>query len=359
VESLRIPVPEKARGEQVARKIRVLIVDDSVVIRHFLAHALEADPELEVAGFAANGLLALGKAAALDPDVITMDIEMPEMDGLATVHKLREMGCKARIVMCSTLTTRGATATIDALMGGANDYVTKPSGAGPRGEPGGEAGGEAGTDAFTALRQELIPKIKQFFVRAAPALAVVAIGVSTGGPTALMHLLPQFPASFPAPIVIVQHMPPFFTRQLAERLNSQCSLEVLEASQGMVLRPGRALLAPGDFHMRLKRAGEQVSVALDQAPQENSCRPAVDALFRSVAEIYGSGALGVVLTGMGQDGLHGAERLKARGAHVIVQDRESSVVWGMPGAVAEAGLADAVLGLEDVAAEILRGTSAG
>jgi two-component system chemotaxis response regulator CheB len=154
--------------------------------------------------------------------------------------------------------------------------------------------------------------------------------------------------------VIVQHMPPLFTRQLADRLHSQCSLEVLEAAHGMVLKPGRVLLAPGDSHMRVKRIGEQVSVVLDQQPQENSCRPAVDALFRSVAEVYGGGALGVVLTGMGRDGLLGAEQLKESGASVIVQDRESSVVWGMPGAVAAAGLADAVLGLDAMTGEILR-----
>jgi two-component system chemotaxis response regulator CheB len=370
MEGLRAMARERGVQEPGRRRIRVLIVDDSVVIRHFLSHALEDDPELEVVGFAANGQLALSKAAALNPDVITMDIEMPEMDGLATVHQLRRAGSRARIVMCSTLTTRGASATVEALLGGANDYVTKPSGNDP------------GSEAFATLRQELIPKVKQFFARvaAAPGLvrpqapagvrssgltravlkdrSVVAIGVSTGGPTALMQLLPRLPASLPVPVLIVQHMPPFFTRQLAERLNSQCPLEVLEAAQGTEVKAGRVLLAPGDFHMRLRRSGEQVTVALDQEAQENSCRPAVDVLFRSVAEVYGARALGVILTGMGQDGLLGAERLKARGGYVIAQDRESSVVWGMPGAVAEAGLADAVLGLNEVAAEILRGSCA-
>jgi two-component system chemotaxis response regulator CheB len=361
---------KKESPEAAGRKIRVLIVDDSVVIRHFLSQALEKDPAFEVAGVAANGRLALRRVAELNPDVITMDIEMPEMDGVATVCRLREAGCKARIVMCSTLTTRGASATIDALMSGANDYVTKPSGIDPMKE------------GFSTLQEELSAKIKQFFPRPMPTVAVaeraiprpamgmmrpraalarrtvVAIGVSTGGPTALMQLLPQLPASFPLPILIVQHMPPFFTRQLAERLNTQSSLEVLEATDGMMLKPGRAVLAPGDYHMRVKRSGEQVSVFLDQQPQENSCRPAVDVLFRSVAEVYGGGALGVVLTGMGQDGLHGVEQLKARGAYVIVQDRQSSVVWGMPGAVADAGLADAVLDLNAVAPEILRGAAA-
>jgi two-component system, chemotaxis family, protein-glutamate methylesterase/glutaminase len=347
------------------RKIRVLIVDDSVVMRRFLAHALEDDPAFEVAGFAANGLLALNKVAELNPDAITMDIEMPEMDGLTTVCRLRELGCKARIVMCSTLTTRGATSTIDALMHGANDYVTKPAGSDPT------------KDAFSALRDDLIPKLKQFFLdhpapsildraRNLPAKAiawpaarvaertVVAIGVSTGGPTALLHLLPQFPKIFPLPMVIVQHMPPIFTKQLAERLNAESALGVFEATHGMTLEPGRALLAPGDYHMRVKRAADRVSVVLDQQPRENSCRPAVDVLFRSVAEVYGAGALGVILTGMGQDGLLGARQLKAHGARVVVQDRESSVVWGMPGAVADAGLADAVLSLSAMAQEILR-----
>jgi two-component system chemotaxis response regulator CheB len=183
---------------------------------------------------------------------------------------------------------------------------------------------------------------------------VVVIGVSTGGPTALSRVIPQFPADFRLPILIVQHMPPLFTRLLAERLQKQTALRVVEATDGLPVEPGTVYIAPGDFHMRVRRAGTSVIVALDQGPLENSCRPAVDVLFRSVQEIYGGEALPVVLTGMGHDGLRGVELLKASGARVIVQDEASSVVWGMPGAVARAHLADAVLPIDDIVPDLVR-----
>ena len=182
---------------------------------------------------------------------------------------------------------------------------------------------------------------------------IVAIGVSTGGPNALAEIFPSLPSRFPCPILIVQHMPPLFTRMLAERLSAQSKVPVEEAAEGAVVEPGKALIAPGGYHMRLKRSGAQVVATLDQSPPVNSCRPAVDVLFSSVAEIYGSGALGVILTGMGQDGLEGAKQLKAQGACILAQDKATSVVWGMPGFVVEAGLADAVTGLDRIAPEIL------
>jgi two-component system chemotaxis response regulator CheB len=361
---------------RLGRRIKVLVVDDSVVIRRIITETLSNDPELEVVGYAANGLIALQKAVELKPDLITLDIEMPEMDGLTTIRRLRAAACTACVIMCSTLTSRGASAALDALMLGANDYVTKPSNTGPM------------DSARTMLHDELIPKIKQFFElkrtvampRVMPASAplqsraatrlpatplftmaaerkIVAIGVSTGGPTALMEIVPQFPPSFPLPIVIVQHMPPLFTKLLAERLQAHSRFEVVEATNGMPLKPGRMIIAPGDYHMRLHRSGPEVVVHLDQGPRENSCRPAVDVLFRSVAEVYAGGVVGVILTGMGQDGLHGMEQLKGKGAYIIAQDQASSVVWGMPGAVVEAGLADSVLDLRAVVPEILRQVS--
>ena len=374
------PAPTHASAHRLlnrlGRKIKVLVVDDSIVIRRVISQSLSGDPDFEVVGYAANGLIALQKAAELKPDAITLDIEMPVMDGLTTIRRLREASYNACVIMCSTLTTRGASAAIDALLHGANDYVTKPSNTGP-------------TDsAQTMLHDELIPKIKQFFelrkfaavprsmAAAAPTQSravtrtpakplftlpaerrIVAIGVSTGGPTALMDILPQFPASFPLPVVIVQHMPPLFTKLLADRLRERGPFEVMEAAEGMALKPGRVVIAPGDYHMRLHRSATGVAVRLDQGPRENSCRPAVDVLFRSVAEIYAGGVIGVILTGMGQDGLRGVEQLKSKGAYIIAQDRGSSVVWGMPGAVVEAGLADAVLGLHAVVPEILRQAS--
>ncbi len=371
-----IQAPARRFLNRLGRKIKVLVVDDSVVIRRIITESLSSDPEFEVVGYAPNGTIALQKAAELKPDAITLDIEMPEMDGLTTIRRLRAASSTACVIMCSTLTSRGASAALDALMLGANDYVTKPSNTGPM------------DSARTMLHDELIPKIKQFFEvkklaavpRSIPASAplqprvapsvpraplftmaaerkILAIGVSTGGPTALMNILPQFPGSFPLPVVIVQHMPPLFTKLLAERLQAQSKFEVVEATNGMALKAGRMIVAPGDYHMRLHRSGKEVVVHLDQGPRENSCRPAVDVLFRSVAEVYSGGVIGVILTGMGQDGLHGVEQLKSKGAYIIAQDQASSVVWGMPGAVVEAGLADSVLGLGAVVPEILRQVS--
>jgi two-component system chemotaxis response regulator CheB len=279
--------------------------------------------------------------------------------------------------MFSTLTERGAIATLDALTFGASDYVTKPANIGSVGI------------ALQRVREQLIPKIKALCQAphpatparapfpapvptvtpiAGPALAspgrrgaidVVTIGVSTGGPNALAAIIPHIPGNLPVPIVLVQHMPPLFTRFLAERLNSQSALEVREAGGGEELLPGTVYIAPGDYHMVVERKGARIVTALTQAPPENSCRPSVDVLFRSVSETYRSAVLAVVLTGMGQDGLRGCEDIKRWGGSVFVQDEATSVVWGMPGFVVRAGLADRVLPLTDVAAELVRRVTTG
>jgi two-component system chemotaxis response regulator CheB len=351
---------------QPGERIRVLVVDDSVVIRRLVTHALEQDPLIEVVGAASNGVIGLQRIPQFNPDVLTLDIEMPEMDGLEMLRRVRREYPQLRVIMFSTLTERGAAITLEALTLGADDYVTKAS-------------NEGSLDRSMArLREDLVPKIRQFFhvpgqsraatrpepahVAAAPPVwrgtkvrpKVVVFGVSTGGPTALGAILPELPAGFPLPVLVVQHMPPLFTRLLAERLHSTCRLPVEEASQGESVDAGKILIAPGDFHMKVAARDSRVCVSLDQSPPQNSCRPAVDALFASIGEVYGGAAIAVILTGMGLDGLRGAQILKAQGASIVAQDEASSVVWGMPGAVVSAGLADRVLPLDQVVPEILR-----
>lgn len=354
------------------RRVKVLVVDDSVVVRRLVSDVLAADPRIEVVGTAANGKVALAKIPLLNPDLITLDIEMPVMDGLETLVELRKDYPLLPVVMFSTLTARGANATLDALERGANDYVTKPANVG------------SVTASMEAVRAQLVPRILALCNRAvaAPGLPVpplpaarrlpgaqrssrvdaVAIGVSTGGPDALARVLPALPADLPVPVVVVQHMPPVFTRQFADRLDVRCGLRVSEAAAGDAVVAGRVLVAPGDFHLRVHRSvqeGGRVVAALDQGTPENYCRPAVDVMFRSVVEQYGAHVLGVVLTGMGHDGARGAAEIVAAGGTVIAQDEATSVVWGMPGAVVSAGLAARVLPIDRIAAAIVERVSAG
>lgn len=338
--------------------IRVMVVDDSVVIRKLLTDIIAADDDFEVVGTASNGQIAIDKMARLAPDVLTLDVEMPVLDGIATLREMRARGLTKPAVMFSTLTERGASATLDAMALGAADYVTKPSNSGNFEE------------SKERVRRELLPKLRALGRRSvprtldtrakAPAVPVggamfcdiVAIGCSTGGPNALTEFLAALPGTFSVPIVITQHMPPVFTGLLAKRLDTVTDLHVVEAEHGMKLEAGTAYLAPGDYHMTVRGGVASSTIALDQEPPENSCRPAVDPLFRSVAKSHGRRTLAVVLTGMGHDGLVGVEWLKDAGAQVYVQDQATSVVWGMPGAVAEAGLADAVLPLDQLPAAV-------
>lgn len=345
--------------------IRVLVVDDSVVIRRLLTTIIEKDPDLEVAGVAQNGRIALQRIEQLEPDIVTLDVEMPELDGLGTLELLRKDNPRLPVVMFSTLTARGATATLDALSLGASDYVTKPANVGSVNE------------AMDRVRAELVPKLKALVPRGMTAVAappappkprsvtpsgtteIVAIGSSTGGPNALATVIAALPGDLAVPVVIAQHMPAVFTAFLAERLDGHSPLTVRECEPGMMLTAGHVYVAPGDYHMRVRRrAGRRVELLVDQEEQVHFCRPSVDVLFQSVADTFAGNVLAVILTGMGSDGRDGCKVLRDKGAHIMVQDEASSVVWGMPGAVASAGLADDILPLYKIAPSIAQYVSA-
>jgi two-component system chemotaxis response regulator CheB len=382
--------------------IRVLVVDDSVVIRRVLSDVLNSDPDFEVVGTAVNGRACIQRVLELSPDIVTLDVEMPEMDGIACLAELTKIRPTMPVIMFSTMTYRGAAATLDALALGAKDYVLKPINLG------------SAAAAIEQVKAELLPRIKALAGRrisplvpppsspvapAAPAgpapaverrveapsrpmppgrgarpgravpgvpaaaprrgraaggpVDIVAIGSSTGGPKALEVVLTAIGPDFPVPVVLVQHMPPVFTQMLAQRLDQKTRFTVVEATSGLALQPGHLYVAPGDNHMVVAGdAARGFRVELNKAAPENSCRPAVDVLFRSVAECFGARTLAVVLTGMGQDGLRGGEKIAAAGGAILAQDEASSVVWGMPGYVVKAGLADEVLAVEDVAGAI-------
>ncbi len=348
------PITKQIR---VVAPIRVLVVDDSRVICRMLSEILAADPAIEVVGVAHDGPAALRMVRERNPDVVTLDVEMPGMSGLDVLVEIRAQSKKLPVIMFSSLTERAAAITLDALARGATDYVTKP----------------ANTGSIQAsvehVRTQLVPKVKALAglrapptasqvtksaTRAANPVDVVAIASSTGGPNALAEVIPRLRLPFPVPIVVTQHMPPVFTNLLAERLAAGSQLRVREAVDGEVLLPGHVYVAPGDNHLAFAREGARVRVRIEHGPPENFCRPAADVMFRSIAEVYGGNVLSVVLTGMGQDGQRGCEILHALGAGVIAQDEATSVVWGMPGALVRAGLADEVLPLDQVATVITR-----
>jgi two-component system chemotaxis response regulator CheB len=348
------------------RPIRVMTVDDSVVVRLMVAEALRGEADFELAGFAQNGQIALDKLAGIRPDIVVLDVEMPVMDGLATLIELRKRDRRLPVVMFSTLTSRGASATVDALTLGASDYVQKPSTASKE-------------ESLAVLRDALLPKLRALGgkrrdagspAHPSPGLAVpsqvlrssaragkvdvVVIGISTGGPNALADMLPGLPADFPVPVLIVQHMPPVFTTMLAKRLDALSPLTVREAQGGERPVAGEVWVAPGGRHMVVSKQGNDIVLALNDEPPVNSCRPAVDPLFTSAVTAYGARVLSVVMTGMGKDGLEGCRAVAAAGGQVIVQDPDSSVVWGMPRFVAEAGLAEEILPLDQIASAISR-----
>ena len=393
---------------QAARVTRILIVDDSAVMRSLLRSVVMTEARLEVVGTASNGEAGLRAMESLHPDLVLLDVEMPVMDGLNTLRQMRARGVRVPVIMCSTLTQRGAQVTIEALATGAADYVAKPAG-----QPSREA-------AIAALAHDLVPKIVALTEgrvqglssatgstgggifsgiaagnggsprgasssslplgqatgvppfpsahsvysgsvagRAQPIASpprVVVIGVSTGGPAALDVVLPALPASFPLPVLVVQHMPELFTKLLAERLDSRCALHVREAVSGEAVQAGTIYIAKGNWHMEMLGHGQShaPTIRLTQEAPENHCRPAADVLFRTAVSAYGGGVLGVVLTGMGSDGLAGSKLIRGHHGSVLAQDQATSAVWGMPGAVSQAGLANRILPLAAIAPEILR-----
>ncbi|WP_404372138.1 chemotaxis-specific protein-glutamate methyltransferase CheB [Corallococcus coralloides] len=342
--------------------IRVLVVDDAAVVRRQVSLLLGTAPGLEVVATAPNGRIALAKVEQFQPDVVLLDLEMPELDGLETLKLLRQRAPELPVVMFSALTERAGLLTLEALALGARDYVTKPTSAGGMNIP------------LEAVRDELVRKLKALNVRTPSAASplspvtrelplrprmparveAIVVGASTGGPGALVRLVSALPADLPVPVFIVQHMPPVFTRLLAERLQGVTPLTVREAVPGAAVNAGEVWVAPGDFHLAVCRDAAGVRLHTHQGPAENACRPAVDLLFRSAAEVYGAGVLAVVLTGMGQDGLRGCRRVNEAGGQVVVQDQASCVAGSMPGAVEQAGLADAVVPLEALAPELAR-----
>ncbi len=337
--------------------LRVLIVDDSAVSRKLLGAAVSNDADLKLAGSAASGAAAIKLIPRINPDVVTLDLEMPEMGGMQTLAWIRAHYPRLPVVMISSHTQRGAARTFEALAQGALGYLEKPQ-------------AESWEASLQVLNVTLPAKLKEVCARAdrwdrrRPRTAhssrasgpprLIAIGSSMGGPDALAQVLEGLPADFPVPIVIVQHIPENFTLHLVERLARSCALSVTKAEEGEALVQGMVRVAPGDQHLRVKRAGERLVVALSYGPKESGCRPSVDVLFRSVADAVGAQALGLVLTGMGQDGVQGSHRLREVGAQVWAQDDESAVARGMPAAVAQAGAAQQTLSLAQIAKELQR-----
>jgi len=341
----------------------VLVVDDSAFMRRVISDLLSGEPDLEVVGTARDGEEGLEKAAALAPDVITLDVEMPRMSGLEMLERLMALN-PTPVVMVSSLTRPNADVTVRALELGAVDFVAKPS-------------GTISLDMHK-VREELCRKVRaaaraprSALARRAPARRVpagpapggpkpakcgslsrvVVIGTSTGGPSALMEVIPRLPADFPGGLLVVQHMPALFTRYLAEHLDAASALDVREAREGDELRDGLCLVAPGGRHLVLVEGGR---VALDDSPPQHGVRPAVDVTLESVARSWNGDVLVAILTGMGMDGARGTRAVKARGARVVAQDEATCVVYGMPRAVVEMGLADHVVPLQEIAGVLCR-----
>jgi two-component system, chemotaxis family, protein-glutamate methylesterase/glutaminase len=346
--------------------IRVLVVDDTAIYRKIVAEALQQLPGIEVVGRAPNGQVALTQIEQLRPDIVTLDVEMPVMDGLETLRQLQRRRVPVGVIMLSAQTAGSAKATVEALELGALDFVLKP-GSGSLAENAARlreslASRVLGLGRVQRIRHMLsgaaTPRASTPAQRAVPRLPVVpqavAIGISTGGPQTLQRLLPRLPADLAVPVFIVQHMPPVFTRSLADDLDRRCAISICEAADGQVVQPGCVYIAPGGHQMKLQQVDSACRIAITQDPPENSCRPSVDYLFRSLAQVYQARTLALIMTGMGNDGTQGCRLIRQCGGTVFAQDEPSCVVFGMPRQPIEEGLADLVGPPERLATEILQ-----
>ncbi len=357
-------------------KLRVLIVDDSAVVRSLLTEILDSDPDIEVVGTAPDPYIARAKIKALNPDVLTLDVEMPRMDGVTFLSNLMRLH-PIPVLMVSSLTERGADVTLQALELGAVDFVTKPkmevsAGLSSDAEEIIEKVKIAGAARVGAVSERRARRVRSNDRGIAPKLnadavlernsgpkhfrttdTLIAIGSSTGGTEALKEILQELPADAPG-IVIAQHIPGSFSGSFAQRMNAESRMKVEEAQNGREIRPGHVFIAPGTHHLLVRRSGARFVCELNDGPPVNRHKPSVDVLFRSVAQNLGPNAVGAILTGMGDDGACGLKEMQDAGAHTIAQDQETSLVWGMPGSAVKLGAAESVLPLEKIAAAILK-----
>jgi two-component system chemotaxis response regulator CheB len=355
-------------------KLRVLVVDDTSLFRRVIADALALLPDVEVVGTAPNGKIALERAATLLPDLMTLDIEMPEMDGLEVLDALKQKGIQCGVVIVSALTLKGGDLTIRALERGAFDFITKPTDGDQKSNLAAISNALAPIVSAYRLRWEIRSILKPTSpaaptVKAVPSVPtlytehqtftrkadLVLIGISTGGPNALAAMLPSLPANFPVPVLIVQHMPPLFTKSMAASLAAKCKVAVKEAEDGEVIHSSKVYIAPGGRHMKIVTGPKgETTLRITDDPMENNCRPSVDYLFRSAANNFNGNMTAVIMTGMGSDGVLGLRLLKRKNCHIIAQDEASCVVFGMPGEAVKAGIVDVVAPLEQIANEISR-----
>lgn len=348
---------------------KILVVDDSALYRQTISNVLHQRADISVVGKARNGVEALEKIAELDPDLLTLDVQMPDMDGITLLREINKRRLRAKAIMVSSFTSEGAQVTTEALLEGAFDFVLKPSTGNATENR--RVLGEALIEKITAFRQSPAGRpsrtagnrspaqvshgeVAEQAPRASSVCRAVLIGASTGGPVALKTVLAKLPRTLAVPVLIVQHMPPKYTESLARRLDQLSELNVREATDGAAVESGTAMIAPGGRHMKLERRDSRVLLRLTDDPPENGCRPAVDYLVRSATDVFDGDALGVILTGMGRDGTRGCAELKHKGGYVFAQHEDDCVVYGMPKSVISEGLADRVLPLGKMAAAIVR-----